>query len=146
VVGWNVIAIEDVVGNGFDDIVIQNQTSGQIMYGNMTGGSFQGWNTITTVTGYTGAAGTGLSSSGSGGSGGSSSGNTGFGDGPPAPGTPIGPILDTQPGPSSADPTAQLVQAMASFAPAPAANSPTPTLSNTGTENAMFLTSPLNHS
>ena len=54
--GWKVIAVEDVLGNGFDDIVIQNPTNGQILYANMTGGTFQGWGVVTNAPGYSGTA------------------------------------------------------------------------------------------
>jgi hypothetical protein len=41
------------MNNGYDDIVIQNPTSGQLLYADMTTGTFQGWVGIGTAPGYT---------------------------------------------------------------------------------------------
>jgi hypothetical protein len=39
--GYNVTAVEDIKGNGYADIVIQN-ASGQLLCADMTGGTLQG--------------------------------------------------------------------------------------------------------
>ena len=55
--GLLLLAVEDVLDNGYDDVVIQNNTTQQIVYANMNGGTFQGWVGIGSVPGYTGHTG-----------------------------------------------------------------------------------------
>ena len=97
--GWNVIAVEDILGNGFKDIVIQNTTTGAIDYANMTAGVFNGWNPITSAPGYTGYTQPDIGAGGSPPGGGSTQNN---GDGPP--GTVLGPVVDTHPAPDLGPP------------------------------------------
>jgi hypothetical protein len=46
--GWVVDGVADINGDGFADIVIQNQSTGQTMFADMRGGQFNGWGTATT--------------------------------------------------------------------------------------------------
>lgn len=48
---WVVRAVGDVNGAGYADIVVQNPGTGQIAYGNMSGGVLQGWIHVTTTPG-----------------------------------------------------------------------------------------------
>jgi hypothetical protein len=45
--GWQVRAVGDINGDGYSDIVVQNEISGQTLFANMHGGTFSGWGEAT---------------------------------------------------------------------------------------------------
>ena len=49
--GWNVVGVGDIMDNGYADIVVQNQSTGQIVYANMTGGVFNNWVAVSATPG-----------------------------------------------------------------------------------------------
>ena len=50
--GYNVLGVGDINGSGYADIVAENQTTGAIVYANMTGGTFQNWVNVSTAAGW----------------------------------------------------------------------------------------------
>lgn len=51
--GWRLKEAADVNGDGFDDLIVQNETTGNISYANMANGVFSGWGTIVNGLGPT---------------------------------------------------------------------------------------------
>ena len=96
--------------------MIQNATTGQIEYANMTAGVFNGWSTITSAPGYTGYTQPDIGAGGSPPGGGSTQNN---GDGPP--GTVLGPVVDTHPAPGLGSPSGGSSVLSGFFAQDPAA-------------------------
>ena len=50
--GWSVVAVADINNDGYDDIVLQNNSSGAIVYANMHNGVFGGWVGVTGTPGW----------------------------------------------------------------------------------------------
>ena len=50
--GWSVVGVADINYDGYADIVVQNQTTGQIEYANMDNGVFSGLDNVATMPGW----------------------------------------------------------------------------------------------
>jgi hypothetical protein len=50
--GFTVVGAGDIAHTGDADIVVQNETTGQILYANMVGGAFSNWVAVGTTPGW----------------------------------------------------------------------------------------------
>ena len=50
--GWTVVGAGDINRDGYADVVIENHSTGQIVYANMAGGVFSGFVAVTTLPGW----------------------------------------------------------------------------------------------
>jgi len=51
-VGWNAVAVGDLNYDGFADIVIQNRTTDEVGYANMSNGVFNNWTSVADPVGW----------------------------------------------------------------------------------------------